>query len=339
MNTVEQRGPLFDAVKKHATSRPLKTVIVCNFIALGGMALLLGTLCDFFISLSDVFPISLKNATPFYPYICLVVIALIAILFEFVYSIILTFKYIEIRKFFNGKSESRKALTDIIKLQKLYYVFVSVEMVVSIIAVIATSFTSIYSAAEVNAILPSLIIAGPIYLAEVGGMVVFNYFSYKSIKQTLECAENAIQGKPEGKVSVFTQVLSVIGIVSAASMLLSALYIIILLVVAFSALMMADSIFFSVLYSSIFAVFFLIAKALWPLIIVAVPTLIASISYVKLIFGFKKDMELAKLEHTELERARSEALASALTTDADDTSETVDTDSDSQSTEDNGDSV
>ena len=44
-------------------------------------------------------------------------------------------------------------------------------MVVSIIAVIATSFTSFFSAAEVNAILPSLIIAGPIYLAEVGGMV------------------------------------------------------------------------------------------------------------------------------------------------------------------------
>jgi hypothetical protein len=168
----------------------------------------------------------------------------------------------------------------------------------------------------------------PITLAFIAGAVIYVVATYRAVKKTMQHAMSAANNEYRGDVSVFlivTMILQLVVMVLSTFKEFSTSYLV---------------------YDLIFnhCKGFIITIQLANTIISFVETLL----FLILLFKFKSQMEPAIIEwfnikkqkeHLENKRARAEVLASALTADADDTSETVDTDSDSQSTEDNGDSV
>ncbi len=295
------RRPLFETVKKHATSGNFLAVIICNLISLGASCLLFGTVFSVLIDLSELFSSPLSGINSYFFFAVFGILGLIFIA-TIVVSLLLTLKLLSVRRFFKGKNNNPNGLSAIIKLQKIYYILGGIASVVSVLSAIIFMFSSFIPEEEASAIITLLFFVLPIYLAEIGGMIVLYYFSFKSIKTTVNYAINAVNDTAEGKVSVFLQVLSIIGIVSAASLVLSSIFIFVIAFIFFTLLTMQDTIFLSVFFSVMFLPFALLLKSLWPLIFVAVPTLISSICYVKLLFGFKKDMEKAKIEHAQIQQ-------------------------------------
>lgn len=304
MNSNIHRRPLFEAVKKHATSGTFLTAIICNFISLGAGCLLCGTLLSIlkilsgFIGLSaeDNFSSSLFD---FYP-----IIILLAFAVSTAILLILTLKFISVRRFFLGKNNNPNGLEGIIKTQKAFYIFSICSTSIPVIMMILYTFSIVVSTETYAATIPMLFFIIPIYLAEIAGMIIFYHFSFKAIKSTVTYAINAANGIPEGKVSVFLIVISIIGIVTAAMLVLYSFIILFISLIFGGILQEIDDPFLSVTFSAVFGSFAIIFKALWPLLFVSVPTLISSICYVKLLFGFKKDMELAKKEHAQIQQQK-----------------------------------
>ena len=340
MYSTSERRPLFDTVKKYATSRAFLTVIVCSFISIGATCLLFGSVYPALLRFGDFFDVLTPHSNPASSVfdVMMLVVPFVFVL-EITMSIILIVKLVGIRRFFLGKSCNDGCILGYIKAQKVYYIITAVLTAVPILLSVLVTFGAMLFSGDFETTFALLIFIFPLFVAETGGILVLYYFSFKAIKTTLTYADNALNNKPEGKVSVFSTVLAIINLVAMAVAVLEMVILFFVAIIFYAVMPQINDPFFSVFFSASFAPLVSLITSMWALPFVAIPSLISSICYVKLIFSFKKDMELAKLEHTELERARAEVLASALTADADDTSETVDTDSDSQSTEENGDSV
>ncbi len=298
MNANFQRQPLFEAVKKHATSRTLLTVIVCSFISIGASCLLFGSVFPALLKFGDFFEVLTPHSNPASSIfdVMMLILPFIFVL-EIAVSVFLIIKLVGIRRFFLGKSRNDACILGYIKAQKIYYILAAIFTAGPILIAVLTMFGAMFFSGDYETSIALLIFVLPIFLAEVGGVLVFYYFSFKAIKTTLTYADNALNNKPEGKVSVFAMVLSIISLVAMAVAVLEMLILFFIGIIFYAVMPEIRDPFFSVFFAASFAPIASLIASMWALPFVAVPSLISSICYVKLLFGFKKDMKIAKEEH------------------------------------------
>lgn len=287
------RQPLYETVEKHATSKTFLTAIVCNYIYVCASLL--------FFSLYFIFFFDILNEMDIPIVAFALIIAFAAIVFcgSSVISLIMTSKLLKVRNFFLGKTNDANGLAEYTKTVKLSYLYTIIAAGIPlVISLIAMLFTMTYQGVAEGFIIAFFFVL-PIFAAEIAGIVILYYFTFKSIRNTVNYAINATNNIPEGKVSVFLIVLSIISLVGTA---MSVFYsgMAALLFGVLKNVFLEEMTFAVAPISSLYNIIYLIP-------IVTIPTLISSICYVKLIFGFKKDMEFAKKEHAWLQamRARS----------------------------------
>lgn len=287
------RRPLFEAVKKHATSGTFLTAIICTFIYIGASCLLMGTTVSFML---DILNLTYKAEPDIvFPYVVYALLGFIGIMFigSLVISILMTTKLLSVRSFFKGKSDNPNGLAGFIKLTKATYIYSSIVVGIPIIIMIIILITAMIASMGISGIIATLLFVLPIYGAEIAGIVILYYFTFKGIRNTVNYAINAMNGIPEGKVSVFIIVMTIISLASAAFLVMYS----VIIVIAGSLLSFVEPDLW-VEFSPIASMFDLFS--VMPF--VSVPLLISQICYVKLLFGFKKDMEIAKKEHTHIQQ-------------------------------------
>lgn len=293
-NTVNRR-PLFEAVKKHATSGAFLTVIICSFIGIGASCLLFGSVFPTLLSFRDFFEVLTPHPNPAAAMFDVIKFVLpFLFVLETAMSVILAIKLVGIRRFFLGKNRNDGCIIGYIKAQRFYYIMTAVLTAVPILLTVLITFGAMLFEGDFETSIAVIIFVLPIFLAEVGGVLVLYYFTYKAIKNTLTYADNALNNKPEGKVSTFAAVLSIINLVSTAVAVLEMIFIFIIGILFYAIMPEIKDPFFSVFFAASFAPLASMITSMWALPLVAIPSLISAICYVKLLFGFKKDMELAK---------------------------------------------
>ncbi len=294
------RRPLFETVKKHATSGTFLAVIVCTFIYLGAACLFMGTLISVVFSLVDII-YELEGDTVISS-VMYVLFGFLGVMFigSLIISIIQLTKLLGIRKFFMGKSKDQSGFEGVIKTTKAMYIYSGITGIIPIVVMIFFMLVLMISEMGIRGIIPIILFVLPIYLAEVAGVIIFYYFSFREIKKTITYAKNAANDIPEGKVSVFVIVITIISLASAAFLVM---YSVILFIVGAIFSLVEPT--FLMEFPAEFAVFanFDTLFLLMPLL--SIPMLISQICYVKLLFGFKKDMEKAKIEHAQIQRQRA----------------------------------
>ena len=309
-NSLDQR-PLADVVKKLGSSKTFFTAIVLGFISLALTAtvtfslipILLQTFKDY---LSDEFYIY-EDALPLL--LLLSAIFLISII-AFAFYLIMQVGLLKSYRYFSGKTDKFDGFPLYLKFFKIIYIFYAVVFGVPIGHILLKEFYSTPDAMTFFFVLP-------ITLAFIAGAVIYVVATYRAVKKTMQHAMSAANNEYRGDVSVF---LIVIIILQLVVMVLSTLK-------EFT----TGYVVYDLIYNR--CKDFIITIQLANKIISFVETLL----FLILLFKFKSQMEPAIIEwfnikkqkeHLENKRARAEVLASALTADADDTSETVDTESD-----------
>ena len=309
-NSLEQR-PLADVVKKLGSSKTFFTAIVLGFISLALTAtvtfslipILLQTFKDY---LSDEFYIY-EDALPLL--LLLSAIFLISII-AFAFYLIMQVGLLKSYRYFSGKTDKFDGFPLYLKFFKIIYIFYAVVFGVPIGLILLKEFYSTPDAMTFFFVLP-------ITLAFIAGAVIYVVATYRAVKKTMQHAMSAANNEYRGDVSVF---LIVIIILQLVVMVLSTLK-------EFT----TGYVVYDLIYNR--CKDFIITIQLANKIISFVETLL----FLILLFKFKSQMEPAIIEwfnikkqkeHLENKRARAEVLASDLTADADDTSETVDTESD-----------
>ena len=320
-NSLEQR-PLADVVKKLGSSKTFFAAIILGFISLALTATVTFSLIpiilqtfkayfsDEFYFYEDALPLLLLLSAIF-------LISIITLVFYLIMQVGLLKSY----RYFSGKTDKFDGFSLYLKFFKITYIFCAVVIGVPVGLILLKELYSTPDAMTFFFVLP-------ITLAFIAGAVIYFVAIYRAVKKTMKHAISVANNEYRGDVSVFLIVITIIQLVSTVLSTLK----------SFS----SDLDFFEVFYVNYSR--FINTVDLANSIIFFVATLL----FLILLFKFKAQMEPAIIEwfnikkqkeHLENERARAETLVSALTADADDTSETVDTDNDFQSTEENGDSV
>lgn len=299
-NNILDRHPLFETVKKHAISKNFLTAIICTFIYLGAACLLMGTLISVIFSLVDII-YELEGDT-IISSVFYAILGFWGVMFigSLIISIIQLTKLLSIRKFFIGKTNDQSGFEGIIKTTKALYLYSGIAGIIPIVVMIFFMLVLMISEMGIAGIIPIIMFVLPIYLAEIAGVIIFYYFSFKSIRQTVTYAANAANDIPEGKVSVFLIVITIISLASAAFL------------VMYSAILFIIGAIFSLIdpaflmeFADEFAVFANFDNLFLLMPFLSIPMLISQICYVKLLFGFKKDMEKAKKEHAQIQQQKA----------------------------------
>lgn len=283
------RQPLYETVKKHATSKRFLTAIVCNFIYICACWLFF---TFFFVETFNIFSFYGMPTVPLF--LVLGYFAIIA-LGSIIISAVMNLKLLKVRNYFLGTESDHNGLSEYTKTVKISYLYTGIATgIPMVITIVATVFVVAYDGGASD--LMSLFFVLPLYAAEIAGIVILYYFTFKSIRNTVDYAVNATNNIADGKVSVFLIVLSIISLVGSA---ISVFYTgtAALLIAVFKNVFLEEMA-FAAPVSSLLNIIYLM-----PL--VTVPMLISNICYVKIIFGFKNDMEFAKKEHAWLEAMRS----------------------------------